>query len=115
MLLLIKMDELATHVLIYYVRGKASHIKFNRCYFATKSVTAYQIYTTFWKAVSILELTCELPVIAAVSDGAPVNRKFYKMHGLIDDSMNLSSDVVYRTPNLFAADRFIYFFADFPH
>ena len=68
------MDELATHVLIYYVRGIASHIKFNLGYSATKGVTAYQIYTTFWKAVSILELTCELTVIAAVSDGAPINR-----------------------------------------
>ena len=101
-----KMDELATHVLIYYVRRIASHIKFNIGYFATKGVTAYQIYATFWKAVSILELTCELQIIAAVSDGVPVNRKFYKMHGLIDDNMNLSTDVVYRTPNLFAADLF---------
>ena len=33
-------------------------------------MNAYQIMTTFWDAVSILEMTCKLPVICAVSDGA---------------------------------------------
>ena len=34
----------------------------------------------FWHAVCILEDTCNLHVIAAVSDGASSNRSFYKMH-----------------------------------
>eukprot|EP00794_Sanderia_malayensis_P015485 gene15485-17063_t len=106
-------DQLASHALVYYVRGLASDLKFSFAYFATKGVTAYQIMTTFWEAVAILELTCNLPVIAAVSDGASSNRKFYRMHELSDGAG--SSDVVHRSVNLYAPDRFIWFFSDAPH
>ena len=66
---------------------------------------------TFWKAVSILELTCDLYVIAAVSDST--NRKFYRMYKMMDGLVD--NEVTYRTINLFANDRFIWFFADAPH
>ena len=39
--------QLATHALVYYVRGLASDLKFSLAYFATKGVTSYQIMTTF--------------------------------------------------------------------
>ena len=106
-------DQLASHALVYYVRGLASDLKFSFAYFATRGVTAYQIMTTFWEAVAILELTCKLPVIAAVSDGASCNRKFYKMHDMLDGKGG--ADVVHRTINLFALDRYIWFFSDAPH
>ena len=105
-------DDLATHCLVYYIRGVASGLKFCFAYFATKGVTATQIMPTFWKSVSILELECNLFVIAAVSDGASPNRSFYRMHKDMDNS---ESEVVYRTINVFAQDRYIYFFADAPH
>ena len=69
--------------------------------------------STFWEAISILEYTCNLPVIAAVSDGASQNRTFYRMHTGLHDHPD--ADVVYKTVNLFAADRYIYFIADAPH
>ena len=69
--------------------------------------------TTFWKAVSILEITCTLPVITVVSDCASCNRKFYRMHEPLDD-LN-TRDVTYRNINLFAPNRWIWFFADAPH
>eukprot|EP00794_Sanderia_malayensis_P002689 gene2689-3111_t len=72
--------QLAPHALVYYVRGLASDLKFSVAYFATKGVTSYQIMTTFWEAVAVLELTCQLPVIATVSVGASSNRKFYRIH-----------------------------------
>ena len=90
---------MATHALVYYVRGIAPDLKFSLGYFATKGVTAYQIMPTFWEAVTILDLICKLQVIATVSDGASPNRKFYRMHeqmSNIDDS-----SVVYRTINLY--------------
>ena len=62
-----------------YVRGTASDLKFNFAYFATKSLTSFQIMPLFWKAISILEITCKFPVIVAVSDGASPNRRFYKI------------------------------------
>ena len=62
-------NDLATHVLVYYVRGTASDLKFSLAYFATKVVTSYEIMSTFWEAVAVLELTCELQVIATVNYG----------------------------------------------
>jgi len=66
----------------------------------------------FWKATSILDLSCNLHVIAVVSDGASSNRMFYKMHQGVSESEDLP---VYRTKNLFFPDRFIFFFAEAPH
>lgn len=105
-------NDLVTHTLVYYIREIASDFKFSLAYFATKGITSYQIMPTFWDAVAILELTC-LPVIAAVSDGACPNRKFYRKHALKDDADG--SEVVYRTINLYASHRYIWFFADAPH
>ena len=56
----VKDDELATHALVYYVRGIATDLKFCLSYFATNGIKSYQIMSTFWRAVSILELTCSL-------------------------------------------------------
>ena len=53
-------NELATHALVYYVRGIATDLKFCLSYFATNGIKSYQIMSTFWRAVSILELTCSL-------------------------------------------------------
>ena len=106
-------DDLATHVMVYYVRGLASDLKFALGYFATRNIYSFQIMSTFWEAISILEYTCNLPVIAAVSDGASQNRTFYRMHSGLDDHPD--ADVVYKTVNLFAPDRYIYFIADAPH
>ena len=68
----------------------------------------------FWRAVSILELTCNLWVISATADGASCNRKFFKLHeDLQKDSADKS--VVYKTINIFKPHRNIYFFSDAPH
>ena len=90
--------QLATYALIYYLRGIASNLKFSLAYFATKGVTSSQLMMTFWKAVSILELTYNLYVIASVSDGASTNRKFYRMHRMMDGLVD--NEVTYCTTNL---------------
>ena len=106
--------SMATHVLAFMVRGVASDLKYILGYFSTTNVTSYQIMPLFWKAVAILEVACNLWVCAAVSNGASPNRKFFVLHaGLMGENSN--SDVVYRTINLFAPSRFIYFFSDAPH
>ena len=81
----VKVDELATHALFYFVHGIATELKFCLSYFATNGIKSYQIMSTFWRPVSILELTCQLKVIAAVSDGASPNRK--SIQGLIGFKM----------------------------
>ena len=85
-----KPTTIAAHVLAFMVRGIASDLKYILGYFSTENLTSYQIMPIFWKAVSILELSCNLWVCAAVSDGV-------------------------KTVNLFAPSRCIYFFSDAPH
>ena len=61
----------------------------------------------------ILENTCNLCVIAVVSDGASCNRSFIKVHRSMRNIADV--DVVYRTINLYHPSRYICFFADAPH
>ncbi len=67
----------------------------------------------FWKIVSVLEVSLDLKVIAAVNDGASPNRKFFNLH--INLAGNPTPSVIYKTHNVFAMTRFIFFFADSPH
>ena len=67
----------------------------------------------FWEAVCILESSCNLWVIAATSDSASPNRRFYRLHKPLDG--DAGTDVCYRAVNIFAPHRFVYFFSDAPH
>ena len=100
--------ELATHALVLFVCGIATDLKFALANFGTKGVTAYQLVPIFWKAIAVLELTCNLWVAAATSDGASPNRKFYRIHFGLDGGSD--KGVTYRVKNLFSLDRYIYFF-----
>ena len=105
--------DLATHALVFFVRGAATKLKYALAYFLTKDITSYQIMPLFWKAVSVLELVCNLWVCAAVSDGASPNRLFFQLHADLVDAD--AGDLVHYTTNLFAPSRKIYFFSDAPH
>lgn len=105
--------EIATHVLVFFVRGVATDLKYVLGYFFTKDLTAYQITVLFWKAVSALELVCNLWVCATVCDGASPNRGFFQLHATLMEGD--ASDIVHFTVNLFAPHRKIFFFSDAPH
>ena len=104
---------IATHALPFIVRGTCTELQFCLAYFATTGVTASQLMPTFWEAVCILETSCNLWVIAATADGATPNKRFFRLHKPLDG--NAEGDVCYRTINLYAPHRYIYFFADPPH
>ena len=106
-------DAVATHALAFMVRGIQTSLKFIIAYFATTSVIASQLFPVFWRAVAILEMTCNLPVIATICDGASPNRRFFGMHEDLDGKGDIS--YVHRTINLYAKERYIYFFSDPPH
>jgi hypothetical protein len=106
-------DAIASHALAFLVRGLCTDLKHIVAYFFTKDVTSFQIMPIFWKVVSVLELCLNLPVCAVVNDGASANRKFFRLHSKL--AGDLQCDVVYRTTNVYAPSRFIYFFADSPH
>lgn len=108
-----KADEIATHALVFLIRGVCTQLKFSLAYFATSGVTSIQLLPIFWEAVCVLESSCNLWVIAATSDGASPNRSFYCMHKALDGDSG--KDVCYRTINFYAPQRFIYFFSDAPH
>ena len=103
----VKDDELTTHALVYYVHGIAIDLKFCLSYFATNGIKPYQIMSTFWRAVSILELTCQLKVIAAVSEGASPNWKFYRIRKFMDPLIGNIKNVTYETVNIFNPERYI--------
>ena len=96
------------------VRGVQTTLKFMLVYFLTQTVVSYQLAPIFWRAVAILELNCSLHIVAATSDGMSANRKFFRLHKHIsgeDENVGLC----YKTINLFAPQRTIWFFADVPH
>ena len=100
--------EVAPHMLIFMVRGMFSSLEFSYAHFATKGVTADQLYPIIWDVVRHVE-ACGLNVIAFSCDGASPNQKFYKMHAITKDKL------VYKTKNLFCDDRDVYFLCDVPH
>ena len=108
-----KVDEIATHALAFLVRGVCTELKFCLAHFATTGVTAAQLLPLFWEAVCILQSSCNLWVVAATSDGASPNRRFYRIHKPLDGDPE--KDVCYRTVNLYVPHRFVYFFSDAAH
>ena len=101
-------DTLANHALAFLVRGMCTDLKRVVAYLFKGNVTSFQLMPIFRKVVSTLELSLKLMVCAAVNDGASPYRKFFRLHTKL--AVDLKCDVVYKTHNLFAMSRFIYFF-----
>ena len=106
-------ENLASHALVLYLQGICTDLKYSLAYFTTKGVTSTQLFPIFWEAVSLLEMIRNLWVVAVAFDGATSNRRFYLLHEELDGKGE--TDICYRTQNLFAPSRFIYFIADAPH
>ena len=100
-------DNIAIHAFAFPVRGLCTDVKHIIAYFFTGNFISYQLMPIFWKVVSTLELSLDLWVIALVNDGASPNRKLFNLH--IQLAVERKCDVVYKTINLFAPSRFIYF------
>ena len=94
------------------VPGITTTLKYTLGYFATAVVTAAQLFPIFWRAVSILEITCNLAVGATADGASPTTRLFFIHAGI---QGNTEKDVVYCRTNLFNPARNIYFFSDVPH
>ena len=66
-------SQIATRVLVFLICSIVNPFSFSLANFATSGITAFQLFPIFWKAVAILEITCSLKVITAVTDGASPN------------------------------------------
>ena len=92
-----KSDQpIATHMLLFMVRGMFSSLEFPYAQFSTKGATADVLFPIVWEAVQRLE-SSGLKVIAFNCDGASANRKIFKMHGK-------GKELVYKTKNPYSDD-----------
>ena len=101
--------SVATHMLMFMVRGMFTSLEFPYAQFPMTDATADALFPLVWEAVYNLE-SSGLRVVAFACDGATPNRKFLKMHGN-------GSKLIYKTPNIYSdvPGGEIYFFADVPH
>ena len=56
-------SQIVTHVLVFLIRSIVNQLSFSLANFATSGITAFQLFPIFWRAVAILEITCNLKVI----------------------------------------------------
>ena len=64
-----KADAVATHALVFLVRGVCTDLKFSPAYFPTNGIAAAQLMPLVWEAVCILELTCNLRLLQPLKMG----------------------------------------------
>ena len=70
-------------------REKVNLLSYVFATFATEGITSYQLFPIFWKAISILELTCKLKLIVATYGSASQTRAFFKMHEALEETIQL--------------------------
>lgn len=100
----------ASHALCFMIRGLKSNLQAVVATYATKSLSATQLYSRFWDLAAHLELV-GLKVRCVVSDGASTNRRFYNLH-----AGDYQDPVTFRMKNKFTAeDRPIYLVSDTCH
>ena len=103
------LPQLATHMLVFMVRGICSALKFPYAQFPVKASSGGTLHPIVWECVEHLE-SIGLKVLAFVSDGASCNRKFYKMHG------EKGCESPHKIKNIYAEeDRPIFLISDVPH
>ena len=108
--------QIATHILMFMVRGLFSGLCFPYTQFPCASLSADQLYPLVWECVSHLEMI-GFKVLAMTADGASCNRKFMSMLQESGAKMSAGSDgIVYKVDNIYAPDnRPIFLFSDVPH
>ena len=106
-------NHVSTYMLQFMVRVISAHLNYPVAHFATSILTAEQLYAIVWDLIGSLE-SIELKVIIITADGASANRKFFCMHA-DPAGKNVANGVVYKTTNVYAPDREVYFMSDVPH
>ena len=84
---------LANSMLVFMVRGLFTSLEFPYAQFPCKAITGDQLFHPFWEAVGRLE-RIGFKVLATTFDGASVNRRLVKIHGIGSD------EVVHKVVNL---------------
>ena len=84
-----RVEEIATHVLVFLICSIVNLLKFSLANFAATGATATLMFPILWKAFSIFEMNM-LTVLAVTCNRATPNRKLFKMHFHMttEDEMN---------------------------
>ena len=106
-------SQVATHMLQFMVHGICMNLDYPVAHFATNNLSSEQMYPIVWDVVSQLE-AIGLKVMVITADGASPNRKFFHMHREPSGS-NVANGVIFKTTNIYAPERCIYFMSDVPH
>ena len=105
-----KCDEIATHMLVFMIRGLFIKLEYPYAQFPCHSLNSGVLYSIVWDVVRNVELL-GLRVIALTADGVSYNRKFVQMH-----RSSGSTEMINKIKNRYTdEDRYIYFFSDVPH
>ncbi|KAJ8023362.1 Transposable element P transposase [Holothuria leucospilota] len=100
----------ASHVLLFMVRGLTSKLKFPVAYYFTTGAPGYQLYEMTFECISALRLL-GLTVLCLTSDGASSNRKLYEL--ISKSAPSLTPE--HKAKNIFEVNEMIYFNSDAPH
>lgn len=97
---------IATHMIMFMVRGMFSSLKFPYVHYSTRALTGDKIFSLFWTVVERLE-SLGFSVLATTCDGAAPNRRFFKIHG---------NKHTYKIKNPYSKeDTPLYLISDTPH
>ncbi len=74
--------SVATHMLVFMIRGLFTSLEFVYAQFPTHGLTGESLFPIVWKAIRNIE-ECGLKVIVVTADGASTNRKFFTCQKLM--------------------------------
>ena len=104
-------QDVASHACVFLARGiRNKNVSFVAATYFTRSASSTDLFYMLWEVIASMEL-CGLRVRILVSDGASSNRLLAKLH----QADSSTTEEVFRTPNRFAAGRWLYFASDAPH
>ena len=103
--------DIATHILVFMVRGLFSLLEFPYDQFPTSSLSGGILYPLVWECIAHLEMI-GFKVLTVTADGTSPNRKFVKLN-----SNGLKAIFTNKTTNIYSQEssRPLFFFSDIPH
>ncbi|XP_078492048.1 uncharacterized protein LOC144747713 [Ciona intestinalis] len=108
-----EINELATHIIVFYLRSIKKEISMPIAWWPTKVTPASRIALMFWKIVCACEKK-NVHINCVIADGYSINRKFFHLVSLTKFSLD-NDDCVYTAPNPYSANRAIFLCLDPSH
>ena len=104
-----ELQQLATSMFVIMARALFYNFDFPYVPLACSTLSGNLLMDPVWEAVFRLE-RMGLAVLTLTCDGVSPNRRLWKLHSSSD-----KSDLLYKVPNIFAPEWYLYFFCDPPH